>query len=191
MSRFFKYLCASCFAACVMVAPAISGELDGKRALCNVQTSDSKSATEVFLIFSGDNVTELQINVEQRVNSEYEFMYTAVEMNETVSPIYITNKSIFWSKFIDGTINSRDNAIVSSKLLGSTGWWWYIDRHTLAAERGIAFAGQIILRSGECKITDEAGESAFYQNYHDLRNGADEELREKLEAAVSSPAPKL
>jgi hypothetical protein len=196
MNNFFKYFSAIGLAVYVMTGDAIGGELDGKRVICNLEQSPSRPAADIFLIFSGDNVTKLEISVRTEVNSDYQFLYNSVTMDETVSPVYINQVSVFWGNFIGrdfkpNPVTSRADALMAATLMRESGTWAHIDRNTLAAERGLSLQGQIFLQSGECKISDEAGEDTFYQNYHDWKSLADEELREKLEAAASSPPPKL
>lgn len=170
------------------IGASFAGELDGKMAVCNFKKE------ELFVKFSGDKVTQLEVISSKKINPEYEFYYSDVEIKEEVNDAHIGPKSIFWSNilFRSGAenINSIDD-VEYAALAGGVGRWVYIDRTTLVAKSGMMAPGVRYDETGNCKLSDENGEVEFMKKYQDLKRASKDEFNKRLEQAKTKVDPKL
>lgn len=174
---------------------ALAGELDGKRAICNFSQDATWKDIELFLSFEGARVVVRQINEVQRPNEEFNFDYTEVTMGREVQKVYVYPSFVFWSKLIDSNGKHKDiksySELDAALVAGVTGSWGYVNRMDLSAERGIILSGDPLpAHSGNCQLSDEAGEVAFNKKFEELKRVADADFNKKLEEA-KSVAPKL
>lgn len=197
LKRLFR---ANTAALSVVSTLALSGmvyasELDGKKAVCNFSKENGLRGKDVFLSFSGNKVTKLDILVNPERNSDYNFDYKSVELNKDTTDFYLKPTSIFWGNFssegVDNSLPSREDISIFLLLnRNAFGGWTYIDRTTLLAEEGVVLLGKILTHTGKCEISDEVGEKEFTDKYKELKVEAARDFNTKLENAKSK-APKL